>query len=64
MVSRMYEEHQKCFNAKELGYSEATDIRKNNVLEVPLFLQVPPGPDFMAVHASLAKCTIWKKSSM
>lgn len=24
----MYEEHPKCFNAKELGYSEATDIRK------------------------------------
>lgn len=24
----MYEEHPKCFNAKELGYSEATDIRR------------------------------------
>lgn len=24
----MYEEHPKCFNAKELGYSEAIDIRK------------------------------------
>lgn len=24
----MYEEHPKCFNAKELGYSEASDIRK------------------------------------
>jgi Protein of unknown function (DUF4038)/Putative collagen-binding domain of a collagenase len=24
----MYEEHPKCFNAKEFGYSEATDIRK------------------------------------
>lgn len=24
----MYEEHPKCFNAKELGYSEAADIRK------------------------------------
>jgi hypothetical protein len=24
----MYEEHPKCFNAKELGYSEAVDIRK------------------------------------
>lgn len=24
----MYEEHPKCFNTKELGYSEATDIRK------------------------------------
>lgn len=24
----MYEEHPKCFNAKELGYSEATDMRR------------------------------------
>lgn len=24
----MYEEHPKCFNAKDLGYSEATDIRR------------------------------------